>query len=207
MAVDYSLYLITDRHLVGTKDFFDSIAKALEGGVTLLQVREKDISSKEFYDISLKLKKIAHAYNVPLIINDRLDIALAVDADGLHIGQSDLPIDVVRKILGESKILGYSVSTIQEALYGQRMAADYLGAGAVFSTDSKADAGEAIGLEGLKKIVAAVSIPVVGIGGISISNINKVKSTGADGISLISAILSQEDTCKAAKELISLWKK
>ncbi|MBO8168658.1 MAG: thiamine phosphate synthase [Thermoanaerobacteraceae bacterium] len=205
MAVDYSLYLITDRHLVGNKDFYRSVIKALEGGVTLLQVREKNVSSREFYEISLKLKKIARQYDVPLIINDRLDIALAVDADGLHIGQDDLPVATARKLLGREKILGYSVSNEEEALYGERHGADYLGAGPVYATDSKKDAGRPIGTEGLKKIKQTVNIPVVGIGGISAENLADVKRTGADGISVISAILSRDDTYRAAKELIDLW--
>lgn len=207
MAIDYSLYLITDRFLVGDKDFFDAIAQALKGGVTLLQVREKEIDSKDFYTIALKLREITQKFNVPLIINDRLDIALAVDADGLHIGQSDLPINVVRNLLGKSKILGYSASNVEEALYGEKMGADYIGAGAVFPTNSKLDAGDSIGLAGLKEIVESVQIPVVGIGGISMGNISDVKATGAMGISLISGILSQKDTYKAAKELIQQWKK
>ncbi|SNS25111.1 thiamine-phosphate diphosphorylase [Anaerovirgula multivorans] len=207
MAIDYSLYLITDRLLVGDKDFFDAITYALNGGVTLLQVREKNIDSKNFYNIALKLKQIAREFNVPLIVNDRLDIALAIDADGLHIGQNDLPIDVVRSILGKDKILGYSASNVEEALYGEKMGADYIGAGAVFATGSKLDAGDAIGLKGLKEIVEHVHIPVVGIGGISINNLSEIKAVGAEGISLISGILSQKDTYKAAKELIQQWKK
>ncbi|AKL95650.1 thiamine-phosphate pyrophosphorylase ThiE [Clostridium aceticum] len=207
MTIDYSLYLITDRYLVGSKDFFDAVAKALQGGVTLLQVREKNISSKEFYDIGLKLKEITREFNVPLIVNDRLDIALAIDADGLHIGEDDLPIEVARRLLGKNKILGCSASTVEEALYAEKMGANYLGTGAVFPTDSKKDAGAAIGLTKLQEVVESVEIPVIGIGGVSVKNAASVKSTGASGIALISAILSQEDTYQAAKELIALWKK
>ncbi|AOY77453.1 thiamine phosphate synthase [Clostridium formicaceticum] len=207
MTIDYSLYLITDRYLVGNKNFFDAVAKALKGGVTLLQVREKNVSSREFYAISSKLKEITRQFDVPLIINDRLDIALAVDADGLHIGEDDLPIEIARKLLGNNKILGYSASTVEEARYAEKMGANYLGTGAVFPTDSKKDAGAAIGLDKLREVVESVNIPVVGIGGISPQNIDAVKSAGANGIALISAILSQEDTYKAAKELLTRWKR
>lgn len=121
MAVDYSLYLVTDRILVGPKDFLLSIRKALEGGVTLLQLREKETNSREFYDIGVKVKELAAEFGVPLIINDRVDLALALDADGVHVGQQDLPLAKVRNIIGPDKILGYSVSSLEEALQGERM--------------------------------------------------------------------------------------
>lgn len=205
MSIDYRLYLITDRDLVGGKDFYQSIIDAIRGGVTLLQVREKDVPSRDFYNTALRLKEITSEYGIPLIVNDRLDIALAVDADGLHIGQDDLPIEVARRVLGKDKILGYSVSSIAEAKFGEKMGADYLGAGAVFPTGSKKDVGEAIGLDGLSQIKKSVGIPVVAIGGIGIQNVKDVKKTGVEGISLISAILSKDDTYKAAKELLDLW--
>jgi len=205
MSVDYRLYLVTDRMILGTRDFFQSIEEALKGGVTLVQLREKEISSAQFYHLAVKMKELTHAYHVPFIINDRLDIALAVDADGLHIGQDDLPLPVARKLLGPDKILGYSVSTIEEARYGEQNGADYLGAGTVFWTGSKSDIGEPIGLEGLQQIHKAVSIPVVAIGGIGAANLPAVKSTGIDGVSLISAILGQADIETASRNLINLW--
>ncbi len=206
MAVDYSLYLVTDRILVGSKDFLLSIKKALEGGVTLLQLREKETNSREFYEIGVKIKELAAEFRVPLIINDRVDLALALDADGVHVGQQDLPLVKVRNIIGPDKILGYSVSSLEEALQGERMGADYLGAGPVFPTGSKKDASEEIGLAKLKEIKAGVSLPVVGIGGIGATNLSAVKETGIDGVSVISAILSQEDPYAAAKGLIDLWR-
>lgn len=206
MVIDYSLYLITDRNLVGTKDFYRSVRDALRGGVSLLQVREKELSSRDFYNSARILKDMAAQYNVPLIVNDRLDIALAVDADGLHIGEHDLPLEIARKILGKEKILGYSVSSIEEARYAVENGANYLGAGAVFPTGSKADVGEVIGLEGLEEIKNAVKIPVVAIGGIAAQNVREVKKTGVDGISLISAILACEYPYRAAKELLALWR-
>lgn len=206
MAVDYSLYLITDRELAGSKNFFIAVRRALAGGVSLLQVREKYVSSREFYNIGIELKKLAAEFAVPMIINDRADIAVAVDADGVHVGQDDLPLETIRRIIGQDKILGYSVSNIEEALYGEKMGADYLGAGPVYPTGSKQDAGAAIGVEGLKAIKGSVKIPVVGIGGIGTNRLSQVKDTGIDGISVISAILSQDDTYRAAKELSGLWK-
>ncbi|MGE5543887.1 MAG: thiamine phosphate synthase [Bacillota bacterium] len=207
MPVDYSLYLVTDPYLVGTKDFYTSVRKALEGGVTLLQVREKDASSRDFYTRGLRLKEIANEFGVPLIVNDRVDIALAIDADGVHIGQDDLPLEVVRQLLGPDKILGYSVSNLEEARYGQRMGADYLGAGPLYATSSKPDAVSPIGIEGIATIKQGVKIPVIGIGGVTAYNLSQVKSTGIDGIAVISAILSREDTFRAARELRELWRK
>ena len=205
MSIDYRLYLVTDRMVLGARDLLQSIEEALKGGVTLVQLREKELSSSEFYDSACAIKELAHAYHVPFIINDRLDIALAVDADGLHIGQDDLPLTVARKLLGPDKILGYSVSTIEEARCGEQNGADYLGAGTVFWTGSKSDIGEPIGLEGLQQINKAVSIPVVAIGGIGPANLSAVKSTGVDGVSLISAILGQADIETASLNLINLW--
>jgi len=205
VPVDYRLYLVTDRGILGSRNFLKAIAEALEGGVTLLQLREKEISSTDFYQLAVQIKELAHAYGVQLIINDRLDIALAIDADGLHIGQDDLPLAVARRLLGPDKILGYSVSTLEEARYGEQNGADYLGAGPIYWTGSKTDIGETIGLTGLQQIKQAVAIPVVGIGGIGAANLPAVKSTGVDGVSLISAILGQEDIAGAARSLIDLW--
>lgn len=207
MSIDYSLYLITDRSILKGKDIFTAVEEALEGGVTLLQLREKDISSLDFYNLAIKLKELAKAYNVPLIINDRLDIALAVDADGLHIGQEDLPLKIARKLLGPSKILGYSVANVEEAIYGEQNGADYLGVGPVYPTGSKDDAGMPIGLENLKKIKESVAIPMVGIGGIGLANIAEVKTTGIEGVSLISAILGSANIKEVTGNLINIWRK
>ncbi|MGS0763478.1 thiamine phosphate synthase [Syntrophomonas curvata] len=207
MPVDYSLYLVSDRSMLKGRNLFQAVEEAIKGGVTLVQLREKNISSLDFYNIALKMKELVNHYHVPLIINDRLDIALAVDADGLHIGQEDLPLKIARKLLGPGKILGYSVANRGQALFGERNGADYLGAGTVFPTGSKADTGEPIGTGNLQKIKQAVSIPVVGIGGIGISNLEEVKATGIDGISLISAILGSNDVEAASRKLINLWRK
>lgn len=206
MFVDYSLYLVTDRSILKDRDFYKAVEDALKGGTTLVQLREKDLSSLEFFRLAVQLKELVHSYNVPLIINDRLDIALAVDADGLHIGQDDLPLEIARELLGPDKILGYSVANIEQALYGQKHGADYLGAGTVYPTGSKADANNPIGLQALKSIKESVNIPVVGIGGIGMDNIADVKKTGIDGVSVISAILGQEDIEGAARSLVKLWR-
>jgi len=206
MHIDYALYLVTDRGILRGRDIFQAVEDAIKGGVTLVQLREKDVSSLDFYNIALKMTDIARHYNVPLIINDRLDIALAVDADGLHIGQEDIPIEVARRLLGKSKILGYSVSSVEEAIHGQKNGANYLGAGPVYPTGSKADANAPIGIHGLKKIKESVNIPVVGIGGINITNINEVKSSGIDGISIISGILGKSDIKAASKDLKNTWR-
>jgi thiamine-phosphate pyrophosphorylase len=207
VAVDYTLYLVADRAILGDRDFFSCVEEALRGGVTVLQFREKMASGKESYELAVLMKELAGVYQVPLIIDDRLDIALAVDADGLHVGQEDLPLGVARRVLGPGKILGYSVSTVAEAIYGEQHGADYLGAGPVYCTGSKADAGDPIGAQGLKQIKQAVSIPVVGIGGIGPANISAVKAAGIDGISVISAILGEQDTRGAATKLVAAWRK
>jgi thiamine-phosphate pyrophosphorylase len=204
MYLNCSVYLVTDRAILGGRSLFDAVRRAIQGGVTLVQLREKNISSREFFELAVNLKKVVNSFNVPLIINDRLDIALAADADGLHIGQEDLPIESARRLLN-GKILGYSVENVKQSVYGEQNGADYLGAGTVFATSSKEDACEPIGLDTLKEIKQAVSIPVVGIGGINESNIGAVKKTGIDGISVISAILGKKDIKNAAEKLSQAW--
>lgn len=148
--MDLTLYAITDRSYIKNMDIAEAVELAIKGGATVIQLREKDISSREFYEIALKVKEVTKRNRIPLIINDRVDIALAVDADGVHVGQEDLPADIVRKIIGRDKIVGVSARTVEEALKAQRDGADYLGVGAVFKTPTKPEA-EAIGIEGLKK--------------------------------------------------------
>ena len=207
MEIDYSVYLVTDRRILQGRDLLDAVAEAIEGGVTLIQLREKEVSSREFYQIALKVKELAHSREVPLLINDRLDIALAVNADGLHIGQEDLPLKVARKLLGPDKIIGLSVSNLEDAVQGEKEGADYLGAGAVYPTTSKDVSESPIGPDGLKKIKDAVSIPVVGIGGINLFNIEEVKRTGVDGVAVISAIMGAPDIKDAARKLADAWRR
>lgn len=204
-TLDYTLYLVTDRGILKGRDLVKSVEQAIRGGVSLVQLREKTISSLDFYNLAMKLKEITHYYQVPLIINDRLDIALATDADGLHIGQDDLPLEVARNLLGKNKLLGYSVANLEEAQRGVRGGADYLGAGPVFPTGSKADAVSPIGLNNLREIRESVSLPVVAIGGIGLSNLRDIKDTGIKGASLISGILGCEDIEARARALRRLW--
>lgn len=205
MPVDYTLYLVTDRGILRGRDLLRAVEEAIRGGVTILQLREKEASSREFYELALKMKELARSCGVPLIINDRLDIALAVDADGLHIGQEDLPARVAKKLLGPGKILGVSVSCVEEALQAVSDGADYLGAGAVYPTGSKEVTTPLLGAAGLKMIRERVDIPVVGIGGIGPANVAEVRKTGVQGIAVISAILGEQDTRGAAELLRKLW--
>lgn len=202
--VDYSLYLVTDKNVLKGNDFIKSIEEAILGGITVLQLREKDTCSSEFYRLALQVKELTTKYNIPLIINDRLDIALAVDADGLHVGQNDLPANVARAIIGEDKILGVSTATLEEARKALEDGADYIGVGALFPTDTKADT-RGVSLLQLKQIKEGVNIPVVGIGGINEGNIEAVFNTGIDGAAIVSAILGKSDVRAAAtllKEII-----
>ncbi len=195
--VNYSLYLITDRKVLGGKELLASIEAAIQGGVTLVQLREKDISGYDYYNLALRVKEIVGKYNVPLIINDRVDIALAVNADGVHLGPEDLSVSVARELMGSDKIIGASANCVEEALAFQKQGADYLGIGALFPTATKRNT-EHVTLGQLKIIKEAVYIPVVGIGGINFQNASLVKAAGVDGIAVVSAILGSEDVFKAA---------
>jgi thiamine-phosphate pyrophosphorylase len=203
--IDYTLYLVTDRDLMSTKTLEDAVEQALEGGCTLVQLREKTASSRDFYETALNVKAVTDRYNVPLIINDRVDIALAVDAAGVHVGQSDLPAKVVRQIIGEDKILGVSAGTVEKAVQAQQDGADYIGVGALYSTSTKADA-KAVSRERLMEIRKAVTIPLVGIGGINAENAGQLKETGIDGIAVVSAIISQKDITGSAQRLLEIFK-
>ena len=198
--IDYSVYLVTDTGMCPRENLIDVCAKAIDGGATLIQLREKDISSRAFYEEALELKKLCSSRNIPLLINDRLDIALAVGADGIHIGQSDIPIDAARKLLGFDKIIGVSAGSVEEALEAARNDADYLGVGAVFPTSTKDDA-KNVGIEILKNVRSAVNIPIVGIGGINSGNIDKLYGTGIDGVAVVSCIMASIDPKAAAAEL------
>jgi thiamine-phosphate pyrophosphorylase len=204
-AIDYSLYLVTDRDLIGNKDFAETVEEAIKGGVTLVQIREKNLSTLEFFQLALGIKEIAKKHSVPFIVNDRVDIALAVDADGVHIGQEDIPLTVARKLLGPTKIIGVSVSTLKQALAAQHEGADYLGIGAVFPTTTKNDA-DHVSLKDLQEIKAEVTVPVVAIGGINKNNIHNVMATGVDGAAVVSAIIACSDPYEAAVHLCRVMK-
>ena len=164
--VDYTLYLVTDRSMLSGMTLEEAVEQAILGGVTLVQLREKDVSTLEFYNIALKLKNITDKYHIPLIINDRLDIMLAVGAAGLHVGQDDMPAKIARELIGKDKILGVSASTVDEAIKAEKDGADYIGVGAIFETGTKRDV-EHVSIPQLKEIAGRVGIPVVAIGGIN----------------------------------------
>ncbi|GFP75583.1 thiamine phosphate synthase [Clostridium fungisolvens] len=201
--IDYKLYLVTDRGILKGRDIAVAVEDAIRGGATLVQLREKDITTSDFYKVALKVKEVTSSYGVPLIINDRIDIALAVDAEGIHVGQSDMPCEVVRKIVGKDKIVGVSTSTIEEAKKAEKDGADYIGVGAVFPTSSKDDA-KSVSIELLKAIKESVSIPVVAIGGISSKNVALLKPANIEGVAVISDILGKDEITLAAKELKEL---
>ena len=198
--IDYTLYLVTDRGLMSSSSIEDSVESALRGGCTLVQLREKTASSQEFYDTALRVRNITQRYNIPLIINDRADIALAVDAEGVHVGQQDMPASEVRTIIGEERILGVSASTLEQALGAVRSGADYLGIGALFATDTKAEA-DLVSFEELRLIRAAVTLPLVVIGGINAHTIPLFKDAGVDGFAVVSAVVAEQDVARAAHRL------
>lgn len=202
--IDYSVYLVTDRDLMSTETLEEAVEQAIKGGCTLIQLREKNCSSLDFYNTAVNVKKITDKYNVPLLINDRLDIALAVDADGVHVGQSDLPCSVVRKIIGENKIIGVSAGNLKDALKAQEDGADYIGVGAMYATGTKKDA-DPTSMEELKKIRENVSIPIVVIGGINKDRVKDFDGMGIDGLAIVSAIIAQKDICKATSEIKEMF--
>ena len=204
MNFDYTLYLVTDRQLMNCDSLTEAVEQAILGGCTMIQLREKELSSLEFYNQAVAVKQVTDKYHIPLIINDRIDIAMAVQATGVHIGQHDLPAAAVRKVIGENMLLGVSASSIAEAIQAQQDGADYLGVGAMFPTGTKTDA-ESVSMEELQKIRTAVSLPIVVIGGINKGNAGRFKPMGIDGLAVVSAIIAQSDIKVAAAELKDLF--
>lgn len=192
MNFDYTLYLVTDRQLMSCDSLTEAVEQAILGGCTMIQLREKELSSLEFYNQAVAVKQVTDKYHIPLIINDRIDIAMAVQATGVHIGQHDLPAAAVRKVIGENMLLGVSASSIAEAIQAQQDGADYLGVGAMFPTGTKTDA-DSVSMEELQKIRTAVSLPIVVIGGINKGNTGRFKPMGIDGLAVVSAIIAQSD--------------
>lgn len=186
------LYLVTDSDILKDRNFYECIEEALKGGVTMLQLREKEASGKEFLEKAIKLRELTKKYNVKFIINDRVDIAMLCDADGVHVGQSDIPADEVRKLIGKDKIVGVSARTIEEAMVAKENGADYLGVGAMFTTTTKLDA-KSVTIDQLKAIKKEVKLPIVTIGGLSLNNIEKLKECNIDGFAVVSAILGAVD--------------
>lgn len=200
------LYAVTDRSWLGGETLASAVEKALKGGATFVQLREKELQAERFIHEAKEIKELCNKYSVRFIVNDNVDIAIAVDADGVHVGQSDMEAGNVRKLIGRDKILGVSVQTVEQAILAEKRGADYLGVGAVFHTGSKADA-DYVSYDTLKEICKAVRIPVVAIGGISKDNIMKLQGSGICGIAVISAIFAQPDIKKAAAELKELIEK
>ncbi|HWT27561.1 MAG TPA: thiamine phosphate synthase [Mobilitalea sp.] len=203
---DMLLYVVTDRTWLGENKLIDQVVEIVKAGATCIQLREKSMPLKDFIEEAREIKQITDAYKIPFIINDNVEVAAAVDADGVHLGQGDENIASVRKKLGKDKIIGLSVHNVEEALAAVEQGADYLGVGAVFETSTKKDA-KALPLETLKAICDAVTIPVVAIGGISKQNILRLSGTGVDGAAVISAIFAQPDLTEATREMLRLANK
>ncbi len=199
-SVDYTLYLVTDRRLMSSKTVEESVELAIAGGASVVQLREKDCTSREFYELAVRVKKITAPKNVPLIINDRIDICLSAGADGVHLGQKDLPCREARRILGAEKIIGVSAALPEEARQAQADGADYLGVGAVFPTGTKSDT-RPVTPEIIREIRAAVTIPFVVIGGINAENIGKLYKLGINGAAVVSAVAAQKDVTAAARTM------
>lgn len=204
MKPDYSLYLVTDRMLMRTKTLGEAVEQAAIGGCTMVQLREKEILSLDFYVLASEMKKITDRYGIPLIINDRIDIAMAVGAAGVHIGQKDIPADIARKVIGKEMLLGVSAVSAAEAVNAAKAGADYLGVGAMFPTGTKPDAGF-VSMEELGRIRKTVDIPIVVIGGISKENAMLFQPMGIDGLAVVSAVIAQPDIKKSAADLKSLF--
>lgn len=200
--INYKVYLVTDRDVLKGRDLTKAVEESILGGAGIVQLREKNISSLEYYNIAKDIKKVTDKYGVPLIINDRLDIAIAVNADGVHLGQEDIPCMIAREILGQGKIIGVSAHNVEEALKAERDGADYIGCGAVFSTTTKKDTVN-VKIDEIKEIKEKINIKMVAIGGINENNIEKLKETNIDGVAVVSAILGKDDIKSATKILLN----
>ena len=195
-----NLYAVTDRQWTTKESLYCQVEKAIKGGITCVQLREKNLEYTKFLKQAVEIKILCNTNNIPFIINDDVSIAIECQADGVHIGQSDDDMSLARKKIGKNMILGISVQNVDQALYAQQCGADYLGVGAIFTTNTKLDA-DAVSLETLKQICDSVKIPIVAIGGINKNNINKLKNTGINGVALVSAIFANDDI---TKECLSL---
>lgn len=199
--IDYALYLVTDRGLSRGRSTLDIIKAAVKGGVTCVQLREKTCSTRQFIAEAFAIKDFLKARGVPLIINDRLDVAQAIGADGVHLGQTDMPIQMAQRIIKDKMIIGISAESLEDAIEAEKNGADYIGVSPIYATPTKTDTAPALGLEGLREIRQNVKIPLVGIGGLNARNAGDVLRGGADGVALVSAIVAADDPEKAAREL------
>lgn len=203
---DMVLYAVTDRAWLRGETLEEQVEKAIKGGVTFVQLREKECSQSEFLEIANNIKKVTDKYRVPLVINDNVEIAIACGADGVHIGQSDMELRVARKKLGEKKIIGVSAKTVEQAIRAEKNGANYLGVGAAFPTTTKKDA-HCISIDTIKEICKIITIPVVAIGGIKKENMLELKGTGIDGVAVISGIFASKNIEQTARELYERSKK
>lgn len=200
---DLLLYAVTDRRWLNGATLYDQVEQALQGGATFVQLREKELDSADFLKEAVAMKELCARYRVPFVINDNVEIALRMNADGVHVGQSDMEAGDVRAMIGRDRILGVSAETVEQAVLAEARGADYLGVGAVFHTGSKADA-EDVSFDTLKAICSAVRIPVIAIGGITRENVLQLSGSGIVGIAVISAIFAETDIRRATAELKSL---
>ncbi|MFP4477406.1 MAG: thiamine phosphate synthase [Desulfatibacillaceae bacterium] len=197
-AIDYSVYLVTDRPLCRGRDLEWVVAEAVAGGATVVQLREKSMDTRDFYELSLRLRTLLDRSGVPLIINDRVDVALACGAAGVHVGQSDLPWKEARRLMGPDAIVGLSVDTVEQAAEAESADVDYLGIGPVFATTTKPDAGEPLGVDGFARYRQVSSRELVAIGAVSHENAEAVARAGADGVAVVSALCAAESPRRAA---------
>ncbi|MGB9803155.1 thiamine phosphate synthase [Desulfofundulus sp.] len=202
-GIDYSLYVITGDKFSRGRSILEVARAAIEGGATVLQLREKEFTARQLIDVGHQLRRLTREKGVTFIVNDRVDVALAVDADGVHLGQDDLPVGMARRILGPGKIIGISTHSVEQALEAQRQGADYIGVGPVFETHTKDDVQAPVGVDLVRQVASAVSIPKVAIGGIKAGNVEEVIAAGADGAAVITAVVAAEDVSGAARELRS----
>ncbi|MFT4412268.1 thiamine phosphate synthase [Fredinandcohnia humi] len=200
---DMLLYAVTDRTWVGDRTLAEQVEEALKGGATFVQLREKKLDYEEFLKVAIEIKKHTDSYQVPFVINDNVAIALACDADGVHVGQEDMPVAIVRNMIGPNKILGVSVQTVAQAIQAEQEGADYLGVGSVFPTKTKFDA-TPMSLQTVKEICNQVSIPVVAIGGIHEGNLLHLCGSDIDGVAVVSAVFAKANIQKACEKLLEL---
>ena len=201
MKVDWSLYVVTDAGLSRGRSHEEVLQAAIEGGATVVQLRDKEATTRQLVEMGRRLRELAHRMEATFIVNDRLDVALAVDADGVHVGQDDMPAALTRKLMGPGKIVGVSASTVEEALQAQADGATYVAASPVFSTPTKTDAPPPTDLDGLTAIAQAVRVPVIAIGGINSENAEAVIRAGAAGVAVVSAVVAAPDVAAAARQL------
>ena len=206
MKVDYSLYLVTDSTGFEENEFLNKIEEACKYGITLLQLREKEKCGRDFLNLAFKVKKITDKYNIPLIINDRIDISMAVDAAGVHVGQSDINVKYARKLLGNNKIIGATTKTVEEAKQAVKEGADYLGVGAIYETTTKVKT-KITSIKTLNEICNSVNIPIIAIGGLNEENLSVLKESKISGIAVVSAIMKSKDIKKSVENLKSIIKK